>query len=109
MGVETVLIVLALVIMVGLLAMALSMRVVKQFERGVVFRLGKVESQARQPGLTLITPFRRPTAEGQHADHHDAGAGPRRDHPRQRHRPGRRGGLLPRRRPAPRRRGRPRL
>jgi regulator of protease activity HflC (stomatin/prohibitin superfamily) len=57
MGVETVFIVLALVIMVGLLAMAMSVRVVKQFERGVVFRLGKVESQARQPGLTLITPF----------------------------------------------------
>ena len=57
MGVETVLVVLAVVIFVGLMAMAMSMRVIKQFERGVVFRLGKVESQARHPGLTLITPF----------------------------------------------------
>ncbi|WP_416980693.1 slipin family protein [Streptomyces sp. T028] len=31
-------------------------RVVKQYERGVVFRLGKLRPQVRGPGLTLIVP-----------------------------------------------------
>lgn len=57
MSVETVLIVLASVILVVLVVMSMSTRVIKQFERGVVFRLGKVESGARHPGLTLIIPF----------------------------------------------------
>jgi regulator of protease activity HflC (stomatin/prohibitin superfamily) len=57
MGVETVLILLATVVFVALVVMTMSMRVIKQFERGVVFRLGRVESKERQPGLTLLTPF----------------------------------------------------
>jgi len=32
-------------------------RVVKQYERGVVFRLGKLMSDVRGPGFTLIVPF----------------------------------------------------
>ncbi len=36
---------------------AMSARVVKQFERGVVFRLGRVEAHPRQPGLTFIVPI----------------------------------------------------
>ncbi|MFF4826867.1 slipin family protein [Streptomyces sp. NPDC001312] len=39
---------------VGLVAAA---RVVKQYERGVVFRLGRLRPQVRGPGLTLIVPF----------------------------------------------------
>jgi len=35
---------------------SMSARVVKQFEQGVVFRLGRVEAQPRQPGLTFIVP-----------------------------------------------------
>ncbi|MGH3602823.1 MAG: SPFH domain-containing protein, partial [Pseudonocardiaceae bacterium] len=31
-------------------------RVVSQFERGVVFRFGRVTSTPRQPGLTWVTP-----------------------------------------------------
>src|SRR6201997_167915 len=31
--------------------------VIKQYERAVVFRLGKVEGPARGPGLILIAPF----------------------------------------------------
>lgn len=57
MGAEAVLILLATVVFVALVVLAMSMRVIKQFERGVVFRLGRVESRARQPGLTLLTPF----------------------------------------------------
>ena len=33
-----------------------SLRVVRQFERGVVFRLGKVRDAVQGPGLTVITP-----------------------------------------------------
>jgi regulator of protease activity HflC (stomatin/prohibitin superfamily) len=42
---------------------AAGLRVVRQFERGVVFRFGRVQSAVRQPGLTRIHPgaetFRR--------------------------------------------------
>lgn len=34
-----------------------SARVVKQYERGVVFRLGRLREGIRGPGFTLITPF----------------------------------------------------
>ncbi len=49
----------ALVVVVAVLALivaALSVRVVQQFERGVVFRLGRVQDGSRGPGLTFITP-----------------------------------------------------
>jgi regulator of protease activity HflC (stomatin/prohibitin superfamily) len=32
-------------------------RVVKQYERGVVFRLGRLRSEVRGPGFTMIVPF----------------------------------------------------
>jgi regulator of protease activity HflC (stomatin/prohibitin superfamily) len=35
---------------------AASVRVVKQIERGVVFRLGRVQPELRRPGLTAIVP-----------------------------------------------------
>ena len=42
---------------------AAGLRVVRQYERGVVFRFGRVQSEVRQPGLTRIQPgvdaFRR--------------------------------------------------
>lgn len=38
------------------LAAALSMRVVQQIERGVVFRFGRVQPVLRRPGLTAIVP-----------------------------------------------------
>ena len=34
-----------------------NVRVVKQFERGVVFRFGRVQAGVRGPGLTLLAPF----------------------------------------------------
>src|ERR1700755_2012480 len=48
-----------IVVVIAVLAVllaALSVRVVQQFERGVVFRLGRVQDGSRGPGLTLITP-----------------------------------------------------
>ena len=39
-----------------LIGLSASLRIVKQFERGVVFRFGRVESPARRPGLAMIIP-----------------------------------------------------
>jgi len=48
----TILLVVAALVLIGL---ALSIRVVKQYERGVLFRLGKVHA-VREPGLRFIIP-----------------------------------------------------
>ncbi|MFD8295829.1 slipin family protein [Streptomyces bauhiniae] len=42
---------------IGLVLLAAAMRVVKQYERGVLFRLGRITGEPRTPGLTLIVPF----------------------------------------------------
>ena len=34
-----------------------GIRIINQYERGVVFRLGRVQHQVKQPGLRLIIPF----------------------------------------------------
>ena len=39
-----------------MLGTALSLKVVKQYERGVVFRFGRVDTPPRRPGLTMIVP-----------------------------------------------------
>jgi regulator of protease activity HflC (stomatin/prohibitin superfamily) len=49
----TVLVVLAVLVLLGL---ALSVRIVQQYEKGVLFRLGRVIG-VREPGLTLIVPL----------------------------------------------------
>ncbi|MFF1451019.1 SPFH domain-containing protein [Streptomyces sp. NPDC058274] len=41
----------------GLVYVAAAARVVKQYERGVVLRLGRLVGQARGPGFTLVVPF----------------------------------------------------
>ncbi|MFC9603653.1 slipin family protein [Streptomyces niveus] len=48
--------VIAVICVCAVFAMA-SARVVKQYERGVVFRLGRLREGIRGPGFTLITPF----------------------------------------------------
>ncbi|MEU0438645.1 MULTISPECIES: slipin family protein [unclassified Streptomyces] len=40
----------------GTVYLAAAARVVKQYERGVVFRLGRLRGAVRQPGLALIVP-----------------------------------------------------
>src|SRR5204863_4536668 len=49
------LIALVVVAVLVLLGLALSIRIVQQYERGVLFRLGRVIG-VREPGLTLIVP-----------------------------------------------------
>ncbi|WP_405065060.1 slipin family protein [Kribbella sp. NBC_01510] len=44
------------VTVVGLIGAFASVRIVKQFERGVVFRFGRVQRTPRAPGLTFIVP-----------------------------------------------------
>src|SRR5215207_7203620 len=41
----------------GIAWVAAGFRVVRQYERGVVFRLGRLQPAVRQPGLTRITPI----------------------------------------------------
>jgi regulator of protease activity HflC (stomatin/prohibitin superfamily) len=48
--------VLIVVAVVALFVLALSVRIVKQYERGVLFRLGRVIG-VREPGLTFIVPL----------------------------------------------------
>ncbi|MEV7931069.1 slipin family protein [Kitasatospora sp. NPDC088779] len=45
-----------LVVVLALFWLITGVRVVQQYERGVVFRLGRVREQVRQPGLTLLVP-----------------------------------------------------
>ena len=49
-----VLVALLVLVVVGLAA---SVRVVKQIERGVVFRLGRAQREVRRPGPTMLIPF----------------------------------------------------
>jgi regulator of protease activity HflC (stomatin/prohibitin superfamily) len=52
----TLITVLVLVVVVLLIGMALALRIVKQYEQGVLFRLGRVIG-TREPGLRMIIPF----------------------------------------------------
>ena len=47
--------VVVIVVLLALLSFALSVRIVKQYEQGVLFRLGRLQG-SRAPGFTLIIP-----------------------------------------------------
>jgi len=49
--------VIAILIAIALVALGSSMRVIKQYERGVLFRLGRVSREPLGPGLALLIPF----------------------------------------------------
>ncbi len=53
---STVLIVLAALLVVGLILASQSLRVLREYERGVVFRLGRL-SQLKGPGVVLLIPY----------------------------------------------------
>jgi regulator of protease activity HflC (stomatin/prohibitin superfamily) len=53
---DTLLIIAVALIAVAVLGLMFSVRIVQQYERGVVFRLGRVQGGVRPPGLTFITP-----------------------------------------------------
>jgi regulator of protease activity HflC (stomatin/prohibitin superfamily) len=49
--------VLVALVLVVLVSVALSVRVLKQYERAVVFRLGRVKGGARGPGVIVVVPL----------------------------------------------------
>ncbi|MFC3451890.1 slipin family protein [Amycolatopsis speibonae] len=49
--------ILSAVVVAGGAWVAASLRVVKQYERGLVFRFGRVRPAIREPGLALLMPF----------------------------------------------------
>jgi regulator of protease activity HflC (stomatin/prohibitin superfamily) len=52
-----VLLVLATVVALAVVAGVASLRVIKQYERGVVYRLGEVRREPLKPGLAMLIPF----------------------------------------------------
>src|SRR5579864_8922548 len=46
-----------IIIVVVIIFIAGGLRVVNQYQRGVVFRLGKLSGKVREPGLNFIIPF----------------------------------------------------
>jgi hypothetical protein len=53
----TIVYVLIAVAVLAVMLLGLSVRVITQFERGVVFRFGQLRPEIRGPGLALIVPF----------------------------------------------------
>jgi regulator of protease activity HflC (stomatin/prohibitin superfamily) len=53
----TILLILLVVLALVLVGLASSVRILKQYERGVLFRLGKVRGGPRGPGVVLIIPL----------------------------------------------------
>ncbi|ADJ42892.1 membrane protease subunit stomatin/prohibitin-like protein [Amycolatopsis mediterranei S699] len=49
--------ILSAVVLAGGVWLASSVRVVKQYERGLVFRFGRVRSRVAEPGLKVLVPF----------------------------------------------------
>jgi regulator of protease activity HflC (stomatin/prohibitin superfamily) len=54
---EVVVVLLVVAAVVGLIALASSLRVVKQYERGVIYRFGRVNRLPKEPGPRLLVPF----------------------------------------------------
>ena len=54
--IEAILIVLAVLAVLGVVAAGRCVRVVQQFEQGIVFRFGRIQSPPRGAGLTVIRP-----------------------------------------------------
>ncbi|MEV6814259.1 slipin family protein [Micromonospora sp. NPDC051296] len=53
----TVVVIAVVIVVAVLLGLALSVRLVQQYQRGIVFRFGRVLGDVRQPGLHLIIPI----------------------------------------------------
>jgi regulator of protease activity HflC (stomatin/prohibitin superfamily) len=54
--IEAIVIILAILAVLGLVVAGRSLKVVQQFEQGIVFRFGKIQSPPRGAGLTVIRP-----------------------------------------------------
>jgi regulator of protease activity HflC (stomatin/prohibitin superfamily) len=56
LGVAALILVIVLVVLAGIIALGRSIKVVQQYEKGVLYRFGRVQPQAIGPGLTVIRP-----------------------------------------------------
>jgi regulator of protease activity HflC (stomatin/prohibitin superfamily) len=54
---EIVVVLLIVLAVVGLIVLPSSMRVIKQYERGVIYRFGRVSARPKEPGPRLLLPF----------------------------------------------------
>jgi regulator of protease activity HflC (stomatin/prohibitin superfamily) len=50
-------VVIVIVVLAGLIAAGRAIRVVQQYEKGIIYRFGRVQSEVRGPGLTLMRPI----------------------------------------------------
>src|SRR5271163_981001 len=48
--------IIVIVVILGIIAAARSLRVVQQYEKGIIYRFGRVMPEIRGPGLTIIRP-----------------------------------------------------
>ena len=49
-------IIIVLIVLGGIVTAARSVKIVQQFEQGIVFRFGRIEAKPRGPGITFIRP-----------------------------------------------------
>jgi regulator of protease activity HflC (stomatin/prohibitin superfamily) len=49
-------VIIVLIVLGGMVAAARSIKIVQQFEQGIVFRFGRIEAKPRGPGITVIRP-----------------------------------------------------
>jgi regulator of protease activity HflC (stomatin/prohibitin superfamily) len=54
--VEAVILIIVLLVIAGVIAVSRSVKVVQQYEKGVLYRFGRVQPQVVEPGLTFIRP-----------------------------------------------------
>jgi regulator of protease activity HflC (stomatin/prohibitin superfamily) len=54
--IAAIVIILVVLVVLGAVVAGRSVRVVQQFEQGIVFRFGKIQSPPRGAGLTVIRP-----------------------------------------------------
>src|ERR1700690_2272305 len=55
--IEAIFAIVVILVVAGLIAVGRSVRVVQQFEQGIIFRFGRVLPGTRGPGLTLLRPL----------------------------------------------------
>src|SRR5277367_5891749 len=54
---EALIVVIVLLVIAGVIALGRSMKVIQQYEKGVLYRFGRVESALLEPGLVFIRPI----------------------------------------------------
>src|SRR3984885_2851250 len=54
---EALIVVIVLLVIAGVIALGRSMKVIQQYEKGVLYRFGRVDAQLLEPGLVFIRPI----------------------------------------------------